>query len=140
LRAAHQSPSYEEFLSWIDEPTYEPADRLLAKQGERIVAHVQLLERMAWFDGVKVAMSGLQDLAVLPEFANAGLEQLLLAAALNAMCDAQAAVSIVRTDRPDPFRAAGWVDARGQGYTEVSISDLLAHLSAQSASAPRRMR
>jgi ribosomal protein S18 acetylase RimI-like enzyme len=140
LRAANQSPSYEDFLNSLDEPSYEPSDRLLLRYGQQIVAHAQLLQRMAWFGGVKVAVGGVQDLAVLPEFAHAGYEQTLLTAAVQQMHDTKAVASIVRSERPEPFRAAGWADVRGQGHSEVSIADLLAHLSAQAAVATRRLQ
>jgi hypothetical protein len=74
----------------------------------------------------------------LPEYSQSGFEGRLLAAAVEQMHETQAVVSLVRCDRPDPFRAAGWIDVRGQGHSEVGISDLLAHLSAQSAIASRR--
>jgi hypothetical protein len=140
LRAAIQAPSYEDFLTWLDEPAYEPTDRLLLKQDEQIVAHVQLLARSAWFDGVHVPVGTLQDLAVLPEYVQAGYEPLLVSAAEQALRNAQAVVATVRTARAELFRAAGWIDARGQGHSEVGISDLLAHLAAQPAPVPRRLR
>ena len=140
LRAANQSPSYEDFLTWLDEPTYEPSDRLLIKQAERIVAHVQLLQRTAWFDDVKLPVGSLQDLAVLPEYSDAGYETQLLTTAEQAMRESLAVASLVRSDRPEPFRAAGWLDVRGEGYSEVGIGDVLAHLSARPAPTPRRSR
>jgi predicted acetyltransferase len=140
LRAANQAPSYEDFLTWLDEPTYEPTDRLLLKHGERIVAHVQLLTRSAWFDGVQVPVGALQDMALLPEYVQAGYEPLLVSAAVQALRSAQAAVAVVRSARAQPYRSAGWIDARGQGHSEVGINDLLAHLAAQPAPAPRRLR
>jgi hypothetical protein len=140
LRAANQSPSYDDFATWLDEPSYEPTDRLLVKHGERIVAHVQLLARTAWFDGVNVQIAGIQDFAVLPEYSRAGYEPSLIAAAEEVMRQSQAVIAFVRTSRPDPFRAAGWIDARGQGHSEIGINDLLAHLAAQPGSASRRLR
>jgi hypothetical protein len=140
LRAANQAPSYEDFVTWLDEPAYEPSDRLLLKQGARIVAHVQLLARTAWFDEVHVPVGSLQDLAVLPEYVQAGYEPLLLSAAEQALRSAQAVVATVQSTRAELFRNAGWIDARGQGHSEVSISDLLSHLAAQPAPAPRRLR
>ena len=140
LRAANQSPSNEDFVTWLDEPTYEPSDRLLMKQGERILAHVQLLHRTAWFDGVKLPVGSVLDLAVLPEYTEAAFERLLLSAAEKSMRESRAVVSIVRADRPEPFRAAGWLDVRGQGYSEVGIGDVLAHLTAQPAPTQRRLR
>ena len=138
LRAANQSPSAEDFLTWLDEPSYEPADRLLLQHGQQLVAHVQLLQRTAWFGGVKIRVGSLQDLAVLPEYAQSGCERKLLSAADRQLRDARSVVCLVRTDRPEPFRAAGWADVRGQGHSEVSTRDLLAHLSAQAALTSRR--
>jgi predicted acetyltransferase len=138
LRAANQSPSAEDFLTWLDEPSYEPSDRLLLQHGQQIIAHVQLLQRIAWFGGVKVRIGSLQDLAVLPEYAQSGCERRLLAAAERQLREAPSVVALVRTERPEPFRMAGWADVRGQGHSEVSIRDLLAHLSAQAALTSRR--
>jgi predicted acetyltransferase len=140
LRAANQAPSYEDFVTWLDEPTYEPTDRLLIKQGERIVAHLHLLARTAWFDGVQVPVGAVQDLAVLPEYARAGYAHSLVCAAEEVLRESQAVVAIARTTWPEPFRAVGWIDARGQGHSEIGINDLLAHLAAQPGPTSRRMR
>jgi predicted acetyltransferase len=140
LRSAYQAPSYQDFITWVDDPTYEPSDRLLVKHDGQLIAHVQLAHRTAWFEGVKLPVGGLQDLAVLPEYAQAGCEQLLLLAAEQALRDGGSIVSLVRTDRPEPFRAAGWFDTRARGYSQVSIGDLLAHLSAQGEARFRRLR
>jgi GNAT superfamily N-acetyltransferase len=139
LRAVHQTPSYEDFVTWLDEPAYDPADRLLAKHGDQIIAHVQVLRRVAWFDGVQVPIGNVQDLAALPEYRRAGYERLLLAAAQQAMAGSHAIVSLVRTSRPEPLRAGGWSDVATQGYTQANVSDILAHLSAQTARLPRRV-
>jgi predicted acetyltransferase len=140
LRAANQAPSHEDFVTWLDEPTYEPTDRLLIKHGERIVAHLHLLARTAWFDGVQVPIGAVQDLAVLPEYAQAGYEQSLVWVAEQVMCESQAVVAMARTARHELFRAAGWIDARGQGHSEIGINDLLAHLAAQPGPNSRHTR
>jgi predicted acetyltransferase len=137
LRAVHQTPSYEDFVTWLDEPAYDAADRLLARQGDQIIAHVHVLHRVAWFDGVQVPVGSVQDLAALPEYRRAGYEKLLLAAAQQAMADSQEIVSLVRTSCPEPLRAGGWADVRTQGYTRANVSDVLAYLSAQAARWPR---
>ena len=133
-------PSYDDFVTWLDEPTYEPSDRLLVKHGNQIVAHLQVLHRTAWFDDVRLPVGSAQDLAVLPEYSHAGYDRQLIAAAEHAMRDSQAIVSLVRTSQPEPFRAAGWIDVRAGGYSQVSVSDILAHLSRRDAvtAAPRR--
>lgn len=138
LRAVHQTPSYEDFVTWLDEPTYDPADRLLARQGDQIIAHIHVLHRVAWFDGVQVPIGTVQDLAALPEYRRAGYERLLLAAAQQAMAGGKAIVSLVRTGCPEPLRESGWSDVQTQGYTRANVNDILAYLSAQSARWSRR--
>lgn len=140
LRAVNQAPSYEDFVSWLDEPAYEPSDRLLVKHGDQIVAHLQLLHRTAWFDEVRLPVASAQDLAVLPEYSHVGYEHALIAAAERTMRGSQAVVSLIRTSQPEPFRAAGWADVRAGGYSQGSVGDILAHLSVEAPSRQRRAR
>jgi len=138
LRAANQAPSYEDFLTLLDEPTYEPTDRLLVKRGGQIVAHVQVLDRVAWFDVVQVPIGGVQDLATLPEYREAGYERLLVASAEQAMHDSQSVIAFARTDRPAVFRACGWHEAQNQQFTESRVTDVLARLAAPAPISLRR--
>jgi ribosomal protein S18 acetylase RimI-like enzyme len=140
LRAANQAPSYEDFITWLDEPTYEPSDRLLVKHGNQIVAHLQLLHRTAWFEDVRLPIGSAQDLAVLPEYLHAGYDRQLIDAAERSMRGSQAIVSLIRSSRPESFRAAGWIDVRAGGYSQASIGDVLAHLSVQPSTRQRRAR
>lgn len=133
LRAAGHAHSAEDFASWLDEPSYEPADRLVVRREGRIAGHVQVLFRTAWFGGVKLPVAGLIDLAVLPELQLAGWESRLLAAAEQLMRDEGAIVSVVRTDRPDALAHAGWAAARSQGFTQANTRDILSHLTTQAA-------
>ena len=41
LVSVFHQPSPAEFQAQLEEPTYEPADRLLVKSGSRIVAHLR---------------------------------------------------------------------------------------------------
>src|SRR5262245_12751196 len=78
LRAVQQAPSQADFAFSLDRPNYEPTDRLLLKFNEQIVGHVQLVYQEARFGGIKAPMVCLRDFAVLPEFVQAGYEDLLL--------------------------------------------------------------
>lgn len=140
LRAVHQAPSFEDFVSWLDEPSYEPLDRLLVKQSGRIVAHVQLLDRLAWFDGIKLPVGGIQDLVALPEYRDAGYERLLLQKAEKTLLDRQAIVAFARTDRPELFCAHGWSEVLDARSTEANVADILASVSSLEADGGRRAR
>ncbi len=129
LRAANQAPSYEDFLAWLDEPMYEPSDRLLVKLDGAIIAHVQVLKRVAWFHGVKLPIGGVDCLATLPEYRDAPYERLLVAAAEDALHNAQAVVAFTRTDRFDAFRQRGWSNIGFPTYTEANVHEVIARLS-----------
>ena len=130
LRSLNQSPAYEDFTSWLDEPSYEPIDRLLMKQGAEIIAHAQLLHRNAWFHRVKIPVAGLLDFAILPEYASAGWAKSFIESVEEAMRKSGAVVSLVRTQHPDPMLANGWSEVRSTGCSSISVGDLLAYLTA----------
>jgi len=140
LRAAHQQPTLHDFVSWLDEPTYSPSDRLLVRKNEHIVAHVQMLHRWAMFEQVKMPCAELQDLAVLPELAPLGYDRWLLEVAQRTLLESRAVISILRTDRREPYLACGWSEARGRGYSCANVGDLLAHLVLPPAARKRRRR
>ena len=133
LRAANQAPSYEDFLAWLDEPTYEPTDRLLVKLGGQIVAHVQVLDRVAWFHGVKLPVGGVEGLATLPEYRDAGYERLLVAAAEQAMRDSQAVWRSPAPTGPMCFAASGWSEVGRPRFTEANVNDVLGTLAPSTA-------
>ena len=140
LRAANQSPTHHDFVSWLDEPSYSISDRLLVKEGERVVAHLQVLNRAALFENVRVPVGIVQDLAVLPELLPLGYDRLLLDAAERAMRESHAAMSFARTPRPEPFLAAEWSETATRGYSQCNVGDLLAHLTAQAPAGSRPSR
>src|SRR5262245_36589901 len=49
LSAVFHAPSRDAFYSSLDDPFYEPRDRLLVKRGQRIVAHLHLTKRVMHF-------------------------------------------------------------------------------------------
>lgn len=131
LRAVNQAPAYDDFVSWLDEPSYEPSDRLLVKRGEQLIAHAQLLNRAAWFQGVKLPVAGMRDLAVLPEYAPTGFERQFVEAAESAMREAGAILSLVRSVRPEPLLENGWAPVRIAGYSQANVNDVLAYVLSQ---------
>lgn len=138
LRAAGEWHSPEDFASRLDEPSYEPADRLVVRHGGRLVAHALLIHRGGWFGGSLLPVGGLVDLACLPEFRASGIERHLLETAQRRLRDQGAIVGLVRTRRTSLFREAGWSPASWQGWSQVAVTDLLAHLPPHAR--PRRRR
>jgi hypothetical protein len=63
-----QRPTVKEFQSQLDQPGYEPGQRLLLRHDGRLVAHLRIIPRRLHFGGLIVPAACVADLAVLPEF------------------------------------------------------------------------
>jgi GNAT superfamily N-acetyltransferase len=137
LRSLNQAPRHEDFLSGLDEPGYEPCDRLLLKFNRTLVGHVQVLHRAAWFHGVKLPIAGLADFAVLPEWQRTGHPQLIIAAAEEAMRKSGSILGIAETTRQDHFESNNWRPTSAHGHSQINVQELLAYLTAHPHSLSR---
>lgn len=133
-----QAPLAEDFQSRLDQPSYQPSNRLLVRRDRSLIAHVHLAGHIAWFDGQRVPLVKFEDFAALPEYRHAGYEDELVRMA-ESMATADGAVAAVaHADRPEFFQQHGWSLLRGQGHTRADARGVLAHLDAQSAARRRR--
>ena len=97
-----------EFNASIDDPFYEPRDRLLLRRAGRIIAHVHLTHRIMHFGSVRIPVAGLGGLATSPQCRGQGLGTHLLAAAEKQMIQSGALVGLLRCRIPYFFRRTGW--------------------------------
>lgn len=139
LRAVGQQPSAAEFQAQLEEPTYEPVDRLLVKSQDQIVAHL----RVAWRDirwGPQVwPVPWITDLAILPEYRGKGCAPALLKAAEQRLHRAGAILALTQTTSPAFYRRQGWVACGRHSYSQAGAREILGHLQAQTP-APREPR
>ena len=140
LLAVQQGPSRDEFHASLDEPQYEPSDRLLVKIGSRIVSHVQLIRRQMKFGSIQLPIAEVAWLATLPEYASAGYAPALLAAADEQMLADGAVLATLRSTTPTWFEPEGWAVCTQEGYWSTSARDLLAQLSARRVRRSSRSR
>ena len=78
--------SAADFQAQLEEPCYEPSDRLLIKSGRTIVAHLRLIHREMRFGALVLPVGLVADVATLPEFRRQGCATALLAAAQRPSC------------------------------------------------------
>ena len=131
LHQVYQSPLDDDFLSRLDEPLYQPSDRLLLRRDNRLLGHVQVSKLVGWFHGQRCPLARLQDFVTLPEYRSAGFDAPLLELAESVAVDEGAILGFVRTDRPEWFEQQGWSCCRGQGHTRANTRAILSHLDAQ---------
>lgn len=128
LQSVFPGHSTAEFQASLDDPFYEPQDRLLLRQRRRIVAHVRLVHRAMHFGAVVIPITGIDRLGVAAEFRKRGLGGHLLRAAEARMESEGALLGVVRTASPGFFRRAGWVDCPAESYRRADACALLARL------------
>lgn len=131
LTAVFQGPSKDDFSASLEDPLYEPCDRLVVKRGSQVLAHVHLAAREMQFGGESFPVSLLYRLATLPEYRGRGFATRLLAAADASMAEDGAVLGLLTTRAPHFFRRAGWVACMRHSHADVGTRDLLAQLSAR---------
>ena len=127
VSTTHQ-PSAVEYQAQLDEPGYEPLDRLLVKRDEQIVGHVRVSHREMHFGLRIIPVSLLYDLAVLPEYRQEGCAAELLAEAEAVCADGGAQMVLTRTRSPEFFEARGWVAGGRPSCRNAGAREILARL------------
>jgi GNAT superfamily N-acetyltransferase len=138
LTSVLHAPSQAEFQAELDQPLYDPSDRLVVKEGSRIVSHVFASSRMMDFDSLRIPVGVVDQLVTLPEHRGQGNGSALLEAAEEQLAEDGAVLAVTWTDRIDFFRSRGWTLCGRHCYSEVSPRDLLAELEIRKEQVPKR--
>ena len=133
-----QQPSAAEFQAQLEEPSYEPTDRLLIKRPGQIIAHVRTVHRQMRFGAVVLPYGYLADLAVLAPYRGRGYGSALLAEAERRIERSGAVFGLVRAVRPEFYERRAWVRCGCDRCSIGAPRDILAHLS--ESESPRRWR
>ena len=136
LVSVFQKPSAAEFQAQLEEPSYEPSDRLLIKSGEQIIAHLRLQNREMYFGDLTIPVSIVSDVATLPEFRGHGCASALLAEARRKMIHDGAMLGFLRTDQPQFYAQTHWVVCSRHCYSTCGPREILSHLQQREAEQP----
>ncbi len=128
-----QQPSPAEYQAQLEDPTYEPADRLLVKSGSRIIAHLRILHRELYFGDIVLPVGLVADVATLPEYREQGCATALLAAARKTLVQQGAVLGLLRTDRPGFYTKRGWVVCGRHSYSTAGSREILSCLHVREA-------
>jgi len=131
LTAVFQGPSRGEFRASLEDPFYEPHDRLLAKRGSQIVGHVQVTQRVMQFGPLQLPVAWLDWLGTLPGSRHQGHGRRLLTAAEQQMASSGAWLGLMWTRIPQFFRRTGWAACGARPYSRAGARDVLSGLMAR---------
>lgn len=135
-----QEPSSAELQAQLDEPMYEPSDRLLVKHGDRVAAHLRLIRREMRFGAATLPIGYVTDAATLPEYRGRGYASSLLAAAEQKMLDEGAVLGLLRTSDPHFYYRRGWIVCGRHTYSLAGCHHVLAQLRQPEPSQVRRLK
>ena len=135
LVSIFHGPSLPEFHAQLDEPGYEPIDRLIVKEGEEIAAHLRLARQTIQAGCATLPAARFMDLATATEYRSRGLATALLAAGERAAMERGIVVGLTRTRAPALFAHLGWSVCGSHVFSTVSPQSVLAELSATNMAA-----
>jgi predicted N-acetyltransferase YhbS len=135
LVAVFHGPSPAEFQAQLDEPGYEPADRLVVKDGDQIAAHLRLARQTIQLASATLPAARFMDLATAPEYRSRGLATALLAAGERAAAERGVLVGLTRTRAALLFARQGWSICGRHVFSSASARAVLAELAAATDSA-----
>jgi predicted N-acetyltransferase YhbS len=133
LVSIFHGPTLTEFQAQLDEPGYEPVDRLIVKDGEEIAAHLRLARQKIQVGATTLTAARFMDLATATEYRSRGLATALLAAGERAAAERGVLVGLTRTRAPALFARLGWSVCGSHVFSTASPQNVLAELAAAAA-------
>ncbi len=139
LMTVFQGPPREAFLATLDDPFYEPSDRLLIKIGHRLLAHAHVSKRVIQFGPLTLPVAGLHWLATSPEFRGRGFARTLLKASHKLMVEDGSVLATLNTSEPHFFRTEGWAVCGRRCHSSACTRDLLSQLTVRGSRQVRQL-
>lgn len=137
LSSLGREPLPSEFQAQLEEPFYDPSDRLVVRQGGRIVAHLRRQSRELHFGDQVLPVVWFTDLATATEFRRRGLGAAIVSEAERLAQQAGAVLALTRTAVPEMFLRRGWVPWGRACSTRAGAREILAAIVHQRREQPR---
>jgi len=120
-----------DFNIQLDNPTYEPSNRLLVRHGATIIAHSRIIDREIQFGNQQIPVSFLTEMGTIPEFRGSGVGTALLRAVEQQMELNGSVVGVLRTTIPHFYARLGWSLCTIPVKSVAGAHDILSHLIGQ---------
>lgn len=123
-----QGPSHDAFVSSLDDPFYEPKDRILVKHRGRILSHVHVTQRALRCGLQTYPVSVINHLGTLAECRGQGFAHRLLEMAEQWMREDGSVLGVLRTSVPHFFRPSNWALCGRHCFSRGRTREVLAQI------------
>ncbi len=128
------------FAASLEEPLYEPSDRIVARLGTRVVGHALVSRRDAYVGDALVPVTRVSQITILPELRGQGLGQKLLQAAEERIAENPTPLAILATPRHAFFEQHGWLPVARIRRTQLTSRNLVGILEANAGALSGRWK
>jgi len=123
-------PTSAEFTAQLENPFYEPSNRLIVKHRKQLIGHVRLQQQQMHFGTELIPISNLCELATAPEYRQRAIGSALLQAAEQQMISEGSLLGILETNVPNFYRQHGWTVASRHSFSTADARNILSTLGA----------
>lgn len=128
LQSIFHAPSANEFHQQQEEPGYEPQNRIIVRDGAKVVGHVRLVRTELNLGGGVVPAAKICDLAVDAALRGQGLATALLKGAEQQARSMGISVLLARSDRHRLFARQGFATCGRHSYSYAGPRAILAEI------------
>jgi predicted acetyltransferase len=130
LGEAFHGGQRDAFVASLEDPFYEPRDRILVKRGTRILGHAALTHRVQCWGERRIPYSELRRVATCPEARTQGIAGHLVKTAERRMREDGSELSLLSTRIPHFFRRFDYAVCGRTSVWQASAQQLLAAMPA----------
>lgn len=128
LQNIFRLPTSTDYAAQLEDPQYEPRDRIVAKLGNQIIGHARVQMRDIQFGDIKLPVGFICEMATAPEFRKEGIGTTLLERAEQLMIEQGAIMGILHTPAVSFYQKQGWSVGGQHNYSVTSPRSILSLL------------
>jgi len=128
LQNIFRKPTSTDYATQLEDPQYEPRDRIVARIGNQIIGHARVQMRDIHFGNIQLPIGHLCEMATAPEYRNHGIGTAILEQAHDLMLEQGAALGLLKTPAVRFYQNHNWFVGGRQSYSEASARNVLSLL------------
>ena len=128
LQNVFRKPTSTDFAAQLEDPQYEPSDRIVARLGNQIIGHARVQMRDIHFGDQQLPIGFVCEMAINPEFHKHGIGTAILKQVHGLMAEQGAAIGLLKTPTLRFYQNNGWFVGGQHSYSVATARNILSQL------------